>query len=1370
MQKTGAGTGSTVSGSSHDRQTPSRDVGPTAPSGPDPQNRPIPGYLNLPLYEKDPVPEFTELPDGHAPAPWHGRALRVALAMKGGLSLAVWIGGAIAELDVLRRVRIYRDASGDRPHALFYHVTDAEERDHISPHLLARATTYARLLASRGYDRVEFDVMAGASAGGLNAVLYGIAQRAGVGFDGILETWVQTGSAWGLLQTGEQPAFDSIMRGDDYFWPEVTRAIDQIVRRRAERSPLRSENVVVDLSATLIDAVDSSDSSAVEGRAQFRFVGEANPKVRGRGIPGDHTADDYREDVARIAYAARTTSSFPGIFEPALIYSGNEALSARDGWPGPRSGETGAIDSPDMRMVFNAHRPDAARHPFHVVDGGVLDNIPIDRALNAVRNLPASEHINRAILYLDPSPKEADGLFRRAAAYAGARPALHWMSGRTAHPVAVLPREDAGSRLLGAVGAAMRKRTVKESSDEEVDEVDLVRAAVSVAKARHELLAVRIDGTPLTEAELEDAQAAYARYRTIADFDMLTPVFRHPGEWLLGTDLHERPAFRSVNRRGIVHLETAFREAGERASSAEPGVHPRAIATGWQSLFDASLAAIAWIRAIEHAAFHGGDLRRLDEALEDDARARVRRDLHDVLADVRNRRDHAILRTIREMQPHLCDESLGDDEAAEVVQRWQEEDVDDPAAREKDWARLGEVVDRLRVISQQIPRLSGHAGGLWRRSPWSEIAEQEAPGKTMAKQLPLIFGGSGIPQPISSVRFHRIGSDVRPHRPRQFARLLEDQLLRGYRALLARPVDELDGVTVSNHLEECELRSTAKLAGLRVANMAGFLSGDWRRNDWWWGRLDASAGTVEFLTALPVITHGPWAEGAESGPSVPPVDEARAHVQDQLLLQLDRDDRPPYRRNGDAPASDPDVVRQRLIRGAQGLEALSEPYRVAIASRAVRNSSAALARGERLTSPRRAAHWVLRPFLALAPAVLSPPRMILVGAALAAAAILIWPVPIWPAEWERFDLGPNIHNVVAVAAAAALGLLVVLRLIGAAYSRRRHDVEIDRSTPTKPMGRLVIERARRLAGPRRLVLVLATLACYIGTVVLAALYGMASVVFWLAVVLLFAIGEAASRALQTVPTTFSRRSPWPILLAILGAAVIVTVALVGTTLYAQDLADFAARPGDEGDWWLAGARGLSAAAIGTILACVLLARCFTHDAGNGLVSRKDRTAARRRQRADRRFTYRAAKIEWRGRVRTWRKAARSRTATERMQPRAPKPERPDVRGPRAPGARVVVLTALGAGVTSGITSLAFQSFPTTMQQLTQLVVVGWVTGTVLWFLPWRRGAGTDLAHAPTDAVDDAVWRPVAAEYLEPSAIGDVDTVPTGERRLNPAPA
>ena len=268
-------------------------------------------------------------------------------------------------------------------------------------------------------------MLAGASAGGLNGVLYAVAQRAGVGFDTMLDTWLEAGSAWGLLQTGDPSRYDAVMRGDGYFWPQLSHEILKIVDGRDPVSPLRADQVVVDLSATLLDAVDSSDRTTAEGRAQFRFVG-GRDALDDRAVPPRYTDPlDARDlaDIVRIAYAARSTSSFPFIFEPALIYSGRDPLAGAHGWASPRD-PCEALDAPDMRMVFNAHREDAATHPFRVADGGILDNIPIDRALNAVRNMPADEHSNRAILYLDPSPKETAALFRRPTAYASSRPTL----------------------------------------------------------------------------------------------------------------------------------------------------------------------------------------------------------------------------------------------------------------------------------------------------------------------------------------------------------------------------------------------------------------------------------------------------------------------------------------------------------------------------------------------------------------------------------------------------------------------------------------------------------------------------------------------------------------------------------------------------------------------------------------------------------------------------------------------------------------------------------------------------------------------------------------------------------------------------------
>ena len=70
--------------------------------------------------------------------------------MRGGVSLSVWIGGACAEVDELRTsVRSEQDA----PPAF-----------------------WRLLLDLTGHDTVAVDILAGASAGGLNAVIYAAAQ------------------------------------------------------------------------------------------------------------------------------------------------------------------------------------------------------------------------------------------------------------------------------------------------------------------------------------------------------------------------------------------------------------------------------------------------------------------------------------------------------------------------------------------------------------------------------------------------------------------------------------------------------------------------------------------------------------------------------------------------------------------------------------------------------------------------------------------------------------------------------------------------------------------------------------------------------------------------------------------------------------------------------------------------------------------------------------------------------------------------------------------------------------------------------------------------------------------------------------------
>ena len=181
----------------------------------------------LPLTVLPPSRGLAGATAGQAPA--FGRTLRLALAMRGGVSLAVWIGGAVAELDILRRIRIHRDGRG----ALrAYLLHPAETPD---PVLEERAAVYARLLADAGYDRVDIDLLAGASAGGLNGVVHAVAQRAGSDLDALGRIWAEHGALGRLLRPLGRHPVDSLLRGDDYLCSGLPRSARSASSSRGHR-------------------------------------------------------------------------------------------------------------------------------------------------------------------------------------------------------------------------------------------------------------------------------------------------------------------------------------------------------------------------------------------------------------------------------------------------------------------------------------------------------------------------------------------------------------------------------------------------------------------------------------------------------------------------------------------------------------------------------------------------------------------------------------------------------------------------------------------------------------------------------------------------------------------------------------------------------------------------------------------------------------------------------------------------------------------------------------------------------------------------------------------------------------------------------
>jgi hypothetical protein len=595
------------------------------------------------------------------------------------------------------------------------------------------------------------------------------------------------------------------------------------------------------------------------------------------------------------------------------------------------------------------------------------------------------------------------------------------------------------------------------------------------------------------------------------------------------------------------------------------------------------------------------------------------------------------------------------------------------------WEALDDIVGWLLRMSASITQT--RAKDRWMRTPWSRLQSRPAQPLT-ARQLPLLFGGSGIPQPISSVRFHRIGSDVQPAQPLEYRLLMEDQLLRGYRSALAHRARELDAVTVGNLLDEQNLRSTAKLAGLRAANVAGFLSRDWRLNDWWWGRLDAASGIVEFFSSLPTAPQSPAAAAdaaSQTKAAAPTEADVLTRVHRELLAQLDAAptagasdaDTGPGREQltllslpprSHRPSSQ--ATRERFVRGTQGFEALSDSYRVAIASRTLRAASIALTHGERATSPKRFLHWLLRPIAVLLPAFVSPPRLILLAGLLAASALTVWPMNSKPELQEAGDTTVIAYVVTALAVA-----LIIIRLGAAVQSKRRHDRQILAHTSTRPWTRDVIAWSEWRAKGGRIALFGATLVLAAALVAVVTLFGMREVLYWVVLVAFIAVGEAAAHALQTVPVTLSRRPARPIALAVLGACAAITFSTLLTTPFAS-LAPVNLSWTSPLGWSAVVWHVLGATVIGGAIAATLV---------GGLTRDPLRSAM---------------PIAW---------------------------------------------TGAATGLASAITALAFMESAPMTGQVADLLIVGWIGGTALWWAPWWRGRQTGKDDGPTDTVVDRDW-------------------------------
>ncbi len=298
-------------------------------------------------------------PSASRPEPPPGldtQELRIAPVLVGGVSLAVWMGGLMCELERLTRAR-----SGDRP-SVYGRLTDLMDV------------------------QVNVDVLSGTSAGGINAAAFALARRRGGSVAALRDLWLRVGSFEDLLRSPYEKEPPSLMRGDEVMLTELFAAFTGMqCDAQPNTGPLTLFLTGTYLRGELSQYRDDYGTliSDVNHAALFRFnADQLRPPDRERSLPPDPGGDTA---AAALALAARTSASFPYAFEPSYL---------------PLTAKPGAAADP-MHPLMGDYSDGTVDHL--AVDGGALANRPLGPALQAIFEQTADREVRRVVAYITPT-------------------------------------------------------------------------------------------------------------------------------------------------------------------------------------------------------------------------------------------------------------------------------------------------------------------------------------------------------------------------------------------------------------------------------------------------------------------------------------------------------------------------------------------------------------------------------------------------------------------------------------------------------------------------------------------------------------------------------------------------------------------------------------------------------------------------------------------------------------------------------------------------------------------------------------------------------------------------------------------------------
>ena len=305
------------------------------------------------------------------------QAIRIATTMTGGVSLAVWMGGVACELSLLGQASNLRR----RADPVTLPASDPR-RGYLDLLNLLDVT-------------VDFDVLSGTSAGGINAALLAYSRAEQKDLGSLRKLWLEMGAMETLLRNPTDTEMPSLLQGDAQMYASLRTAIPDLTPAEF-RAPTDDRSTTLFVTTTLLTGETSrfTDSYGtllqdVDHRGMFRFESDRTQTATGNQAgnqAGGQASTQGSFDPAALALAARSSASFPAAFEPSFVPFATEV-----------PGKNGVPARPPMGSRSNLTRDHWA------ADGGLLDNQPIDALLETIFERPAKRLVRRVLLYIVPS-------------------------------------------------------------------------------------------------------------------------------------------------------------------------------------------------------------------------------------------------------------------------------------------------------------------------------------------------------------------------------------------------------------------------------------------------------------------------------------------------------------------------------------------------------------------------------------------------------------------------------------------------------------------------------------------------------------------------------------------------------------------------------------------------------------------------------------------------------------------------------------------------------------------------------------------------------------------------------------------------------